>query len=426
MRNRMFDADTLLFYVLHPDSLAARDSVRALADSLDRVARNEKLAQSEEQRLRERLARRRPHGRNTGRVTPLELDQQAAAAQQTASASGTAAAGGTQPPYRKVNLRAVPPDSVLQVLSALRIEMGWLFFDKIGNVDSALFYYRLALDGKLPDSLRANAYYTLAGMGRQLGDTAMTREYEDRLIDELPNTRYALGIMAARGMELPKDTATVAREAYDRAARLLEQGRYREGIAAMETMAASYPNTEQAIRARLAIAMTYELSLDSGRKALELYRALVRDYPTSRYSQRGRDIFAAMDAAVANAEKKKAEEQRKAEEAQKQKEREELERQKKEQKPERRRLLLEDQREIDSIRATQKKKADPTQDSDFPLNLPGENKPKQPPQQPGEQPGQPPQGKDAGQKPPEQNDVPMTPLEPPPTPMSGPPPGKGK
>jgi hypothetical protein len=252
-------------------------------------------------------------------------------------------------------------------------------FHRNGNLDSAYYYYTLALDGTLPDSMRANALYTTASIARRMGDSVLARDYEDRLIARLPDTRYARSIMVARGMPLPVDTAAVARGAYERAFAPIERGDIPGGIRALEQMAASYPHSEQAVRAKLAIAMAYEDS-NQGQKALDVYTRMVQDHPTSPYSKRGKDILDAIEREKnrpAEEEKKKKEEElRLAREA------EEAERRKAEEEQRKRppRLLDEELKAEREAAREREKKQDPTKDSDFPLNLPGEYKPKQPDQ----------------------------------------------
>ncbi len=379
-RNTMFDIDTLLYFVLHPDSLTRRDSVQAITDSLDRMERRRSGEMSDEERLAERLSRRRPHGRNTGRINPLTM--QSAGGGATATTQGAPAQqqaaqkpAGNQPLYRKLDLRTLKPDSLLTALSIARMDMGWLMFDRIGNLDSAYFYYTLALDGSLPDSMRANALYTTASIARRMGDSVLARDYEDRLIRSLPGTRYAQSIMVARGMPLPVDTAAIARSAYERAVAPLERGQLSEGIRALEQMAASYPHSEQSVRAKLAIALAYEDS-NQGQKALDLYTQMVKDHPASPYSKRGKDILDAIDRAnkrPAEEQKKKEEQERLAREAEEARKKAEEERQKRPP-----RLKEEELRAEREAAREREKKKDPTKDSDFPLNLPGEYKPKQP------------------------------------------------
>jgi tetratricopeptide (TPR) repeat protein len=375
MRNRMFDMDTLLYFVLHPDSLARRDSLQVIADSVASVAAKKsgsRGAMTEDERLREKFARRRPHGRNSGRVNPYEA--QTSPGSLVAQPMGGTGAVGKQsvPPgqalYRKYNIRKLSPDSVLQNLSVIRMDFGWILFDRVKDLDSAFYYYRMAVDGKLPDSVKANAYYTLAEISRRMGDSALAADYENRLIRELPQTRYALSVMRERGIELPKDSIVVTREAYDRAARVLETSGPIAGLAALERMRDSYPHSEQAVRAKLAIAMTYETLPGKQEQALTVYRDMVKNHPNSKYSKRAKDILGSIERAPIEEEerRKKAEETKRLAAEQEAKKLREI----KQSFP---------TPKIDTSRTTRlKRRTDPTLDDDFPLNLPGE-KSKNPP-----------------------------------------------
>lgn len=370
LRNQMSMKDTTLYYVLNPDTLLARDSLRALNDSLERERRKaeglDEQEMSEEERLAERFRRRRPHGRNTGRINPwvreIEARQTAMTSGLQATAQAVAVAG---PEYRRINLRAADPDSIRTVLAELYMEMGWTMYDQIGHVDSARHYYLKALDNHLSDSLRPQAIYTLAAIERRDGREDDARAYEDRLINEYPRNRYAHGIMAQRGLPLPKDSSALAQEAYDQAARIIEQGDREGGIAALQALMLEYPDSEQALRAKLAIAMMYEE--DRGEEALAMYREMVENHPESRYSQRGKDILAALE----NFEKNKVQREQ---EAQARAEAEKLAEEERKRKEMRfRNPLLDEELKVirDSARAKQPK-VDPTQDEDFPLRLPGD------------------------------------------------------
>lgn len=364
LRVKMADQDTLLFFVLHPDSLEARDRAQALADSLDRQKRKDagETLLTEQQKNAERFSRRRPHGRNTGRINPyaeVAFDPKSSKEVPVPSLAGVSA---KLPLYRKVNLRSMSADSVLGFLSVTRMDMGSMMFDKIGNVDSATYYYELAMQGKLPDSLYAQALYTLAQIERSRNRPEQVRTYEDQLLRRFPSTRFALIVMAQRGMELPKDSAAIRKEQYERAARLIETGAYAQGITALQGLVDTNPKTELAARSHLAMALTYETRLKDLKKALEIYRLMINLYPESRYAQRAKDVIAALEAPPP--EKKK--EQPKMEKAEPPKEPPKP-------KPEpalrpMQRLDMEESKR-DSLR---NKKSDPTQDPDFPLSLPGE------------------------------------------------------
>lgn len=371
LRNQISMKDTTLFYVLNPDSLRVRDSLQVIADSLDRERRIaegvDDANMSEEERMAERFRRRRPHGRNTGRINPwereLEKQQEAMAAglkntQQAMTVSG--------PEYRRINLATADPDSLRRVIAALQMEMGWQMYDRIENVDSARWYYRKAFDGNLSDSLRPQALYTMAAIERNMGLEDEARRLEDRLIRDFPTSPYAHSIMALRGLPLPKDSTAIAQEAYDAAAAELERGSRQNGIAMMRKVIEDYPDTEVALRAQLAIAMLYEEN--RGEEALAMYREMVEQHPESRYSQRGREILEAIE----NAKKRAAQEKKEAELEAERKRKAEEERKRIERRYQN--PLLDEELKVmrDSAR-TEEKPVDPTQDEDFPLRLPGED-----------------------------------------------------
>lgn len=369
LRNQISMKDTTLFFVLNPDSLRVRDSLQVIADSLDREKKEKEGVSdtnlSEEERMAQRFRRRRPHGRNTGRINPWEreLERQKEAVmvgmqntQQALSMAG--------PEYRRIDLETTDPDSLLSVIATLYMEMGWQMYDQIGNVDSARFYYQKALDNHLSDSLRSQAYYTMAAIERKEGNEELAREIEDRLIREFPLNRYAFSIMQNRGMPLPKDSTALALEAYTLAANELENGSRERGLAMMREVMQSFPNSEQALRAQLAIAMHYEEN--RGEEALAMYRDMVEKHPESPYSKRGKEILEAIENA------RKAEEQRIQREAVDTEQRARAEEERKRQEQRYRNPLLDEELKVlrDSAR-TEEKTVDPTLDEDFPLRPPG-------------------------------------------------------
>ncbi|MBE0644980.1 MAG: tetratricopeptide repeat protein [Bacteroidetes bacterium] len=371
LRNQISMKDTTLFYVLNPDTLRTRDSLRTIADSLDRERRKaeglDEQEMSQEQKMAERFRRRRPHGRNTGRINPwlreVEQREVSMAAGLKATEQAMTISG---PEYRRINLRNTNPDSLRAVLATLYMEMGWQMYDQIQNIDSARYYYQKALDNNLGDSLRPQAIYTLAAIERKAGNESEAVAMEDRLIRDWPGSRYAQGIMQLRGIPLPKDSTALALEAYDRAARVLEQGDSETGIAMMRAVMTEYAGTEQALRAQLAIAMHYEEH--RGDEALALYRDMVASNPTSKYSRRGKEILDAIEYHKQNSMRQQKEAEAKAEAERIAEE----ERRRKEQRY--RNPLLDEELKVmrDSTRAREPK-IDPSRDDDFPLRLPGDD-----------------------------------------------------
>ncbi|MDX9759729.1 MAG: tetratricopeptide repeat protein [Bacteroidota bacterium] len=373
LRNQMSQKDTTLFYVLNPDTLRVRDSLRVIADSLDRERRREEgvedAEKSEVEIMAERFRRRRPHGRNTGRINPWlrEMETQKAAMSMGLQATAQAIAS-SGPEYRRIDLRATDPDSLRAVLAELYMEMGWQMYDQIVNIDSARHYYQKALDNHLADSLRPQAVYTLAAIERRAGSETDAIALEDRLIRDYPHSRYAHGIMAQRGIPLPKDSTALAQEAYDLAARVLEQGNLAQGVEMMQDVIARYPASPQAVRAKLAIAMAYEEH--RGDEALAMYREMVENHPTSPYSQRGKDILAAIENYEKDAVRRQQEAEARAE-AERKAEEERLRKEQRFRNP----LLDEELKVLRDSARTKEPKIDPSRDDDFPLRLPGEEPP---------------------------------------------------
>lgn len=370
LRNLISMKDTTLFYVLNPDSLRVRDSLQAINDSLEREKKKDQDISdpnmSEEERMAQRFRRRRPHGRNTGRINPWERELEKQKEAMMAGIKNTQQAMSIAgPEYRRIDLESTNPDSLRSVIAGLYMEMGWQMFDQIDNPDSARYYYKKALNNQLADSLRPQALYTMAAIERKQGFEDEAKSYEDRLLNRFPMSGYARSIMQARGMPLPKDSTALALEAYDQAAYELEHGSRERGIALMKQVMKDFPDSEQALRAQLAIAMLYEDK--RGEEALAMYREMVDKHPDSKYSKRGKEILAAIENAKLAAQKAKEREAREAEQRAK------AEEARKKQEQRYRNPLLDEELKVirDSARVEEEKEKDPTLDKDFPLRLPG-------------------------------------------------------
>ncbi len=295
LRRVMYDVDTLLFYVLNPDTLRVRDSLKTILDSIDlaKKIREGYDPLSEGSDRMARLTRRRSHGRNTGKVAGQPSISRP---DQTVSASAPQPGAnqnqpGSAAPYRSLKLSSLQPDSLSQILSRIRFDMGAIMFSRLQNYDSARYYYQLALQGSLEDSKSAQAYYTLAQIHREEGDSLKADSLEMFIISKYPFTAYGHKLMLERNMPIALDSSALALQAYNIAARHLEEGRHEKGIQEMKKVIERYPFSEQAVRARLAIGMTYETQLADKENMLNEYRYIAKEFPNSKYSKRPKEVL---------------------------------------------------------------------------------------------------------------------------------------
>lgn len=298
LRNDMMNMDTLVFFVRHPDSLVMRDSLKKITDSLD-LAEKIRLGYEPGDPTNdggEPSSRRRLHGRNTGRVA-LQKTQpydptKPAGSQQTAMQTSPSA---NAPLYRSLKLGKLNADSLQKVLANLRFEMGTVMYLKLQNFDSARYYYRLALKDSIGDKSSAQVYFTLAQMDRQDGDSVTAEELEKFIIERYPFTPYAQKLMMDRNLPIPLDSNALALNTYNLAAQNLEEGKFKSGIDDMRKLIDRFPHSEQALRARLAIGMTYERNLTDKDNMLREYRLIAKNYPNSVYAKRPKEILQALD-----------------------------------------------------------------------------------------------------------------------------------
>ncbi|NOY05526.1 MAG: tetratricopeptide repeat protein [Chlorobi bacterium] len=292
LRNKIFDTDTLLFYVMNPDSLAVRDSLQALADSLEREKRlKEGPSEDELMARRKQMARsrRRPHGRNTG-ITSIDEPTRTVAAGNLNLTRQQVYKKADQPAYRRLDLSKVPVDSLKHALALLRFNMGGIMYNKVGMLDSARYFFLLAMEDSLGTSRRAQGYYFLAQIDRDLGKEKEAIAREDELLRRFPDSPYARQVLKDRNLPVPPDSAEVIRKEYDLAASYLERGEYERGIQELQRFIERFPMSEECARAHLAIGLTCELDLGDSARALSAYRELIMKYPKSPCAERAKKV----------------------------------------------------------------------------------------------------------------------------------------
>ncbi len=292
LRNKIFDTDTLLFYVMNPDSLALRDSLQALADSLEREKRLKEGPSEDELMLRRKKlarSRRRPHGRNTG-ITSIDEPTRTVAAGNLNLTRQQVYKKAEQPAYRRLDLSKVPADSVRYELAVLRFNMGGIMYNKVRMLDSAKYYFNLAMQDSIGTNRRAQGYYFLAQIERDLGNEETAVAQEDELVRQFPNSPYARQVLKDRNLPVPPDSADVIRKEYDLAAACLERGEYERGIRELQRFIERFPTSEECARAHFAIGLTCELDLQDSARALAAYRTLITKYPQSPCAERAKKV----------------------------------------------------------------------------------------------------------------------------------------
>ncbi|MDZ4700304.1 MAG: tetratricopeptide repeat protein [Rhodothermales bacterium] len=166
----------------------------------------------------------------------------------------------------------------------IRYELANVLFLSMERPDSAAAWYRMVIEdtGDLPVAQRA--YYALAEVQRALGDSLSASNLYARVLDLFPNNDFSDRVRGQLGMaptlvEDAPDSTSLADAAYDRAYDRWSARQYAQAITDMLTAAESFPLSDMAPRAWLAVgAMYLEWAMTD---SLDIYALPLPDLPDS-------------------------------------------------------------------------------------------------------------------------------------------------
>ncbi len=189
----------------------------------------------------------------------------------------------------EVDFSDVPRDEVRRAAmeeqrAQIRYELANVLFLSMERPDSAAAWYRMVIEdtGDLPVAQRA--YYALAEVQRALGDSLSADGLYARVLDLFPNNDFADRVRGQLGMapmatDDAPDSTSLADAAYDRAYDRWGARQYARAITDMLLAAETFPRSEMAPRAWLAVgAMYLEWAMAEN---LDIYALPLPDLPDS-------------------------------------------------------------------------------------------------------------------------------------------------
>lgn len=108
----------------------------------------------------------------------------------------------------RIDLSRIPfepqeQDSVRKRIAASQYEMGNLLFLSLEMPDSAIHYFKLAIENPSSDNVNMVSLYSLSELYASQGEQDEALEYAKRLVDEYPNSNYASRVAETYGLESP-------------------------------------------------------------------------------------------------------------------------------------------------------------------------------------------------------------------------------
>ncbi len=206
-------------------------------------------------------------------------------------------------------------DSLRSEVATNSYEMGELFYIDLENPDSAVYWYRQALE-ELDDSARApRVKYILA----ELALSYPEKEYADgnamlrSIIETYPKSLYATRAKIQLGIPVAPAETDLGEKLYEQAEARIDSGDFNGAIKTLRVIVAEHPSSPFAAKSAYTIGWLYENRLSQPDSALSEYTSLLESYGTSPYAAVIRPKMRAiqesrLDSTGASAEKKKAKE----------------------------------------------------------------------------------------------------------------------
>jgi len=186
----------------------------------------------------------------------------------------------------KTVFKPVDKDSLQIVNARLAYEIGEAFHTELELPDSALLWFRRALEWKVDSTVAPRALFIVAQLGKSTG-TATEKETADlyrTLIDRFPRSTYAEEARRILGLPLTQRTQEEGERAYAAAESLLWRGHYHRAIEEWKEIVNENPSSALAAKSQYAIGWVYENVLLKPDSALAYYKMVAELHKTSPYA----------------------------------------------------------------------------------------------------------------------------------------------
>ncbi|HHZ99736.1 MAG TPA: tetratricopeptide repeat protein, partial [Candidatus Marinimicrobia bacterium] len=167
-----------------------------------------------------------------------------------------------------------------QELSQRLYSAGELKAFRFGDEVEGMKYFERIVNVLPPTNSTAQALYSLSYLYDVTGDSVQASHLRDQLINEYPDSEYAMEVALSQSLTLR-----------DAPAELMVQGEKvtdrdpKKAIELYESVLAQYPNTRYAPVILLTIAHIYDRSLNDLDRALEVYQQITSVYGKSEQAQ---------------------------------------------------------------------------------------------------------------------------------------------
>ncbi len=156
--------------------------------------------------------------------------------------------------------------------------------EKLGEPDSAFFYYKTAVEvAPKNDTNSAKYYYNYAHVLREK-DPYLADSILEEIVINFPLTEYSAEAGRQLGFTEAMEIDSVA-ELYNSGADLRKYGEYYFAIDQFLKLYDEFPDHELAPKSLYSIGWTYEYDLDNLDSAKIYYLRLIDKYPTSKYAE---------------------------------------------------------------------------------------------------------------------------------------------
>lgn len=176
------------------------------------------------------------------------------------------------------------------VPDTLRPQAAATFYDlariqeKLGEPDSAFYYYKIAVDvAPRDDTTSAKYYFNYAHVLRDK-DPYVADSILEEIVNNFPLTEYSAEAGKMLGFTDAMEIDSVA-ELYNSGADLRKYGEFYFAIDQFLKLYTKYPKHELAPKSLYSIGWTYEYDLDNLDSAKIYYLILIDKYPTSKYAE---------------------------------------------------------------------------------------------------------------------------------------------
>ncbi len=188
-----------------------------------------------------------------------------------------------EPGLIRVQNNEFVPDTLRPQLSATFYDLARVQ-EKLGEPDSAFYYYKLAVQvAPTKDTISAKYYFNYAHILKE-SDPYVADSILEEIVNKFPLTEYSAEAGKLLGFTEAMEIDSVA-ELYNSGADLRTYGEYYFAIDQFLTLYEKYPKHTLAPKSLYSIGWTYEKDLDNLDSAKIYYLELINKYPGSKYAE---------------------------------------------------------------------------------------------------------------------------------------------